>query len=250
MTNIVTRRVYPRPPIVEAVINFGFAEEVDGQDLSAALEAALGSQYPGAPQQQEVVEVSTKIRPDSLDTSARRLPRTKFLRSADGLRLLGCGAKALSVHVLAPYPGWERFLEQAQEALCALPSIVRDKGLASVGVRYIDRIILPAGVRFSDFLTVMPPCPEGMPNHLSGFHTATQTLDPSDGTIATLTLASAGTSEASLPTVVWDLVLQRNRNPRWELGDTAWLAVLEDLHIRSRSIFEASITDSTRELFQ
>lgn len=251
MTNTVTRRVYPRPPIVEAVINFGFADEVDGQDLSAALEAVLGSQYLGTPQQQELVEVSAKIRPDSLDTSARRFPRTKFLRSTDGLRLLGCSAKALSVHVLAPYPGWERFLEQAREALYALPSIIRDKGLSSVGVRYIDRIVLPStNVNFAEFLTVMPPCPEGMPNQLSAFHLATQTLDPADGTEATLTIASAGLSETNQPALVYDLTVRRNASPRWELTDTAWLTALEELHVRLRGIFEASITDSTRKLFQ
>lgn len=245
------RRIYPRPPIVEAVIDFRLSPAVLRGDLLEALKSALGSRYGGTDQDQDLIEVTAALRPGEISTSARRQAHVTFLRSVDGLRLIGCGDGMLSVHVLAPYPGWESFIEQAEEAITALPKAAANEPLRSVAVRYIDRISLPAeGLGFEDFLTIMPPRHHPMPAALVGFHVTTHSKDP-DETVATLTLASAPRAPGKDPAVIFDLTLLRVGEPLCESFQTAaWRAIVDDLHVRQREIFEASITDRARSLFQ
>jgi len=222
------RRIYPKPPIVEAVIELQFAGSVAGSLIVDALADRLRDKY-------------------SVDRE-RREPQRMFLRSRDGLRVLGCGEDSLSIHVLAPYPGWESFMEQTREAVLALPSEARD--LSSVAVRYIDRIAMPStNVSINDFFTIMPPSPEGMPPQLAGFRVATQMVDPGERLIANLTLASAPADEDGCPVVIYDLGVQRIGQPLCSLQSSEWISIAEALHQRQREIFEASITDRARELF-
>jgi uncharacterized protein (TIGR04255 family) len=246
----LTRRIYPRPPIVEAVIDLRFAGTVQGEQLADAIADKLGALYPANRTRQDRLEVAAAIDPDSVSASARRRPHLTFLSSADGLRRLGCGPGVLSVHVLAPYPGWERLLEQAREATGALPEAVREQPLEAIAVRYIDRIALPSvDVAFHEFITVMPPRPAGMPEMLAGFHVATQTVDPRDGTVALLTVASAPPEADGRAALIYDLNLQRAGVPLGTIRDEAWVTIVEELHQRQRAIFEDSITDKARELF-
>jgi uncharacterized protein (TIGR04255 family) len=224
---------------------------MSGGQLADSLGGRLGALYPGDRGRQDRVEVAAAVEPESVSASASRRPHLTFLRSTDGLRLIGCGQGILSVHVLAPYPGWESFIEQAREAVNAMPESVRGTPVEMIAVRYIDRFALPsAGVAFNDFLTVMPAKPVGMPELLKGFHVALQTMDPKDGTIAILTVASAPSADDGHPAVIYDLNLQRQGTPICSMADNAWLSIVEDLHVRQRAIFEASITDKARELFQ
>ncbi|MBI4814772.1 MAG: TIGR04255 family protein [Deltaproteobacteria bacterium] len=245
------RRNYPRPPIVEAVIDFRFAPTNSRTALLEALRSALGARYRGTDEQQELIELSAAVRPDTIATSAKRAVHVTFLRSDDSLRLIGCGDGMLSIHVLEPYPGWESFIEQADEAIGVLPETVANQPLRSVAVRYIDRIKLSDhGPSMEDILTIMPPRPEPMPKLLSGFHVTTHSRDP-DGTLATLTLASAPREPGSDPSVVFDLTLLRAGEPLCgPFRSGAWRAIVDELHVRQREIFEASITDRARSLFQ
>jgi len=103
----MTRRSYPNPPIVEAVIDLRFVADVSGEALLAALGTALADRYPAERRRQDRLELSAALLPDAVSTTARRSPHVTFLRSNDGARLIGCGSRMMSVHALAPYPGWE-----------------------------------------------------------------------------------------------------------------------------------------------
>jgi uncharacterized protein (TIGR04255 family) len=244
----MARQVYPRPPIVEAMIEFRFAVAVPREFLFETLRSSLATRYP-AEARQDRLDVSIKT--DGGEPSAVRAPHLAFLRSNDGLRALGCGEQTLSVHVLAPYPGWESFIEQVEEALGALPEEASAGGLTAVGVRYIDTITLPGAAKsIGDYLTIMPQRPEGLPSALSAFHFATQTVDEEDGTVARLTLAAGPPTPEGAPVVIYDLSLRREGAALCGLRDAGWRPIVEALHQRQRDVFEASITDRMREMFQ
>ena len=99
-------RVYPRPPIVEAVIEFRFAEAQPLNEMLDAMGARLQATYSGKPHDQFRTETKFSISPDGPKAEATTVKVRTFLKSADGSRLVGCGDTTLSVHVLAPYPGW------------------------------------------------------------------------------------------------------------------------------------------------
>jgi uncharacterized protein (TIGR04255 family) len=175
-----------------------------------------------------------------------------FLTSEDGLRVVGCGDGVLSVHVLAPYPGWAMLLEQATEAIRAATPLLSETGLQQIAVRYIDRIALPAGegISFSDYVTVVPSKPNAMPESLLGFQYVTHSVDPDDGTVASMMLASAPSGEDGRPSAIFDLTVWRQVPPLTGVDEVGWRPIVEALHQRQRDIFEDSITDKLRETFQ
>ncbi|WP_428265088.1 TIGR04255 family protein [Haliangium sp.] len=245
------RRSYAKPPIVEALVELRFVHDVSGDALMDTLSARLADSYSGERKQQELVTFSAAVDAHSVAASARRAPHITFLQSDDGLRLIGCRTQTISVHTLAPYPGWESFFAQVEEAVEALPGDLRAGGLSTISVRYIDRITLPVGDgSYLDFLTIMPTRPEPLPSVLSGFHFVTQANDPDDGTQALLTLASGPPTPTGEPVLVYDLLLQRTGEPLCSFDGREWQSIVEELHERQRGIFEASITDRTRELFE
>ncbi len=244
-------RSYPKPPIVEAVVEFHLGESIARRPLLDELGTRLAERYAGDRQQQDRLEVSAKFQADVVSTSAQRLPHVGFLRSQDGLRLIGCTEHSMSVHVLAPYPGWGSFIEQVEESIGALPDVARKTALAGLSVRYIDRIMLAAEVpAIEAYLTVMPRRPEPLPGSLTGFHFVTQTSDAKDGTTALLTVASAPASGSGGPSVILDLLLKYEGTTPIRLDDNTWRPIVEDLHQRQREAFEACITDKARALFQ
>ena len=246
------RRTYPRPPITEAVIDFRFPVTVTGDQLLGAVRGALGDRYRGEVKQQELLQLQASFGQAGVTAAARTSIHLTLLTSEDGLRLVGCGDGMLSVHVLAPYPGWEVFIEQAGSVVDAVGSLVAVSGFTQIAVRYIDRITLPVGdgVSFNDLLTVFPVKPSGMPENIMGFQHITQSKDPIDGTAASMVLASAPPDAAGGPVAYFDLTVWRQGSPVAQVGDGEWQRVVEDLHQRQRDIFEDSITDKLRETFQ
>lgn len=243
------RRIYPRPPIVEAIIELRYGGEVAAEVVVDSLRGALGDTYTGEPKKQERLQFEAQLSGDTFQSSTKKLPDLTFLRTSDGLRQIGVEPGGMTVHVLAPYPGWERFIEQATAAVHALPEVVRSGPITALGVRYIDRIALPDS-NAQRFLKVMPYRPNAMPAELAAFHVVTQTRDPEDGTFAMLTIASGPPEANGKPSLIYDLNLRRAGDHVCSFENDAWIPIIEKLHKRQRAIFEDSITDDLRELFQ
>lgn len=248
----MTLRVYPRPPITEAVIVFRFSAEVTGSQLLNAVQEALGDQYAGPRRSQELRPLPDAGSPSRVAMPARSAVGLTFLTSEDGLRVVGCGDGMLSVHVLAPYPGWAMLLEQATVAFRATAPLLSKTNLQQIAVRYIDRITLPAGegISFNDYVTAVPSKPNAMPENLLGFQYVTHSVDPTDGTVASMVLASAPSGEDGRPAAIFDLTVWRQVPPLAGVDEAGWLPIVESLHQRQRDIFEDSITDKLRETFQ
>ncbi len=244
------RTIYPRPPIVEAVVEFNFAESFSQKVLLDALGPKLEGSYSGRKEQTRV-DAAITVNAELVATETRKSTPVVFLTSADGLRLVGCANGALSVHVLAPYPGWESFFERVLEAVDSVPVALARAKLTQVAVRYIDRIVLPRGeVRLEDYLEVLPRRPALLPESLSAIHSVTQWLDSTDGTSALLTVAAIPpNSKEGSKEVVYDLLLQRG-GELGTLAESGWRQVVDALHTRQREIFEDSITEKAKELFK
>lgn len=242
------RRIYPRPPIVEAVIELRFEGGVDWTpEVQACLHDRLRGEYPGTARASQQIELQASMSSDGVATSARATLRAMLFPSADGRRLVGLGKGLISVHVLAPYPGWEDFSAQASASVSAYLAEVKPDALASAAVRYIDRVKLPANVGpLAEYFVGLPPRPAAMPNQLLAFHVVVQSADP-DGTVALHTLSSAPPEQDGGPVVLYDLNLVHPFAP--PISIDAWREEVERLHDRQREIFEDSITSKTRELF-
>ncbi len=243
---------YARDPIVEAAVELQFLPgRAWSGDVAQALAAAFRAEYPA--KQQPRLQINVEIGTQGEVATQRLHQHRLFFPSEDGKALVGVGENFLSVHVLAPYPGWDRFRPRVARALETFRPIARPGPLALVGIRYIDQIGIPNEPEqgITSYFPCMSARPESMPNMLDGFHNVMQASDAEQNYRAVLRLASlpTPTPDGRLQ-VLYDLNLVRPLNPAASTSTEAVLEHFDFLHARQRKIFEDSISERTRSLFQ
>lgn len=140
-------RKYRTPPIIEALceLQFNLPDSPSSHHLTVIgkMQDALGAEYSGNPGEQ-------RLRSITLTADPSPVPQTDtlfrvHLPTADQKRLLAIGPDALSVNILKPYTSWEDdFRPRIKAALDAYWRIARPLSVKQIGVRYINRIIVPA----------------------------------------------------------------------------------------------------------
>lgn len=207
----------------------------------------LRNAYAGPPQRRNQLQLQAHVQGDAIATASRMSLHQLMLPSTDGKAIVGVGENLLSVHVLAPYPGWAAFLPRVRETMAIYRELARPEGLLLVGVRYIDQIVVPADANLVEYFPCLPSRPESMPGLIDGFHVLTQARDAKDNFTAVLTMASVPSRDGRLA-VLYDLNVVRVFERPVALDDLQQHA--DFLHARQRRIFEDSITESTRRLFE
>ncbi len=149
---MVRHRRYRNPPIEEALCEFRFRP---GQDWDLTLPGRLHDEirdaYPGKPRQQNVVEAAQQIPMDQPPRLMLRKGLAKVqLFNEDGTRMVAIGQDVLSVHMFRPYQdsatlasGWDEFRPRLESALDAYWRVAKPVGAHRVGIRFINRIVVP-----------------------------------------------------------------------------------------------------------
>ena len=244
------RRSYRNPPVEEALVEFRF---VPGPGWDPTLpgklhqHAAIKSGYAGKPRTQKIVEAALET---GRDQPSQMTLRESFSRvqlvNENGTRLISLGPDVLSINVLRPYKGWIEFRQRIETALQAYAEVAGPGGVSRVGVRYINKINLPdQEIELKTWFWCGPPTVPELPGKIAGFMSRVEFLYP-DAVKLLLTQASIDAPEGP-PAFLLDL------DVLWESGETrspdAIMAVVDDLHARVGSAFEALITDAAREIF-
>lgn len=241
---------YRAPPITEALVELRFqgSRPWDTQ-LLAAMHTRFVAEYGGASRQTGQLQLAAHLAGDAVLTHGQMNMDMVLLPTADGRAVVGLGADRLSVHVVEPYPGWTSFRPRIAAALEAWREVAAPTGVLAVSVRYIDRIKIPAGGgSLQDYFPLLPRRPEAAPAQMQAFHVVTQSYDPELDYSAVLTMASA-LPEGEKLVMLYDLnVLRVRQDPG--IGLDVVMDQVDFLHDRQKLIFEASITNKTRELFQ
>ena len=212
-------------------------------------------EYTGKPQEQRVVQVELESQggePSNL-RYGEGLGRV-LLATKDDKRRIGVGQDILSVHILRPYQdtnaygnaGWEEFRPRILQALDAYWSVAEPVGVCRIGLRYINKIVIPKGrENIQDYLKYAFPTITELPKKMNGFVSRTEfsyedevrlvlsqftTLSPTNHTELILDLDVIWKTEG---TVVRDKALEK----------------IDDLRDRERAAFEAVITNQAREIF-
>jgi uncharacterized protein (TIGR04255 family) len=162
---------YKNPPIVEAVCELRFElEAVPDQSVIEAIFEALKSKFPEKkkPTQQQIqFELNIKEKKEEFKHSSH--PFDQFF-SADGKDLVQINKGVISIHRLRPYQSWEVFSETIRLVLETYRKSVRIKSLQRIGLRYINRIEIPAATfNEEDYFHWRPTTPDGIPKDVSSF---------------------------------------------------------------------------------
>lgn len=237
--------VYPKAPVVEAVIDIQVRLGEGGDECVTRLSEELGGRFP---QKNEMHLVEMELRPDG--TSVQRNAIGWRLTNVKGDRVLQVRRQGFTYSHMSPYTHWSVFSGEARSLWAEFVQSCSPDLITRVAVRYINRLKLPRGpVKLEDYLAVYPMLPsvyepvQGLLLQVQGRHEA---IDPFCKSV--VTIASEQSSEPAFQPMLLDIdvsvekELKPTENECWNL--------LERLRVRKNELFEAAITSKLRETFK
>ena len=245
-------RPYPNPPIQEALVVFQFQPVEQGGwnwTVPGRLWMHMNEVYDGEPRSEHVVTVNAQQQARQMAAAAAGGVGRVFLTRKDQSGLVGIAPNQLSVHVLRPYPGWKEFRPRIERVLSEYPEVHADALVSRVGLRYVNRIDIPAGnIEMSQWFTASPGLPPGLEQTMAGLMSKVDTVFD-DGARMSITLAAVPSADESVASFLLDLDMHMALGEPVPL-DADLRGRIDALHAREGDAFEAMITDETRGLFQ
>ena len=243
----------PSAPIIEAIVDIDcdLPPMLDLQSLREAAGDALRDLYPKFRQQLIQEHVVTKDGDAPPEMRVSQVHGAMQFRTEDEKQLIQFRPNGFSFNRLAPYGslddylpeielGWRIFLQLAQ------PVMVR-----KVGIRMINRIMLPMDggkLDFGHFLTVTPRLPDtGSPLGFLGFLDQQMALDSDTGNRANIIKTTELPQGDQLPLILDIDVFHSSETPPAD-----WQAIrdhLDSLRSLKNRIFRNTLTPQCLNLF-
>lgn len=241
----MARMKYRRDPIAEALCEFRFAGGATWEQGSqTALHEALRDAYPMTPEVHKLLSAQLKFSEGGPElTQSDSTDRMKFSDGAG--RVAFAGQDVLSVHVLAPYPGWEELRGAIESAYGAYRRVLSPTGLLRIGVRYINRFDAAVDVSPDQLLSCAP---RGRNDERSALAAHTHRNEYLLLSGETLVVSSASAVDTGVRSLVLDLDVIR----AWPRADGPMddaMAVVDRLHEIEGEEFERVITERARGMF-
>ena len=236
---------YRKPPITEAVIDFGvnLPSEIGVTQLQS-LSSNLSSEFPDS---KEIVETDFvfSVGAENKDSGSKTTKTGFRLQSADKRWVIQARLTRFTLSLLHSYEDWDSFRGRARSYWPYYRDVAQPKNISRVGVRYINRIDVPRSELIKDYLKDVP----GIPNELTGgedhFFLQLKKELPDISSTLVLNYATVGPTDPETKSIILDIDIHREGewNPN---DDNAW-TFLDQLRDRKNKIFETCITDKFRE---
>lgn len=240
-------RKYKNPPLVEAVCEFRLTPDTPWDLTIPGLFYEKVKETFTQREQRIVEEVEVTQGPQGLQQQIRTTERI-VLFTKDKKMLVQLGPRLLVVDVLKPYPTWQGFKPRIEMAWEGLQDIVDVRGLQRIGLRYINRIELPAqDVELAAFFDFYPFIGKRLPQNMVSFIAGGEFPYAEGRDRCRVQLAPAPDSSKEKRAFMLDIDYFLARPRAVEVSDV--LGWVEEAHGRVEEIFEGCITDRLRELF-
>lgn len=250
------RRVYEKPPIIEALCEFYFSSNQPWDwTIPGLIYAKVGSEFPTKRQFNPLqVELRAETKGTSVQNVVGSVDRMQFL-SQDESALIQVGPDFMSVHHLKPYSNWETFKQMISRSLMVYQQVASPQKITRIALRYINRIEIPEKmidpeqrIELGDFLLAAPSVPKDVPQV---FSTWVQRVEiPFKHANGLLALQSGSIHEEGQRDVAFLLDLAfLALQPELVRLDSA-MEWVERAHEEIESTFESCITPNTRRLFK
>lgn len=241
------RRHYARPPITEAVLELRFDDPLSGRDMER-IRDRFKSMYPVIEQMQEIDVVfdASKVEPKVRAAGFK-------MSDKDAVDILMLKSISIGTIRLAPYENWERLSGRAKENWELFTKVVGRKKVNRIGSRFINRIDIPDEMLkarklselFRTGIRIAPEIGGGLDNFAFNINTV------HNATGAKLTIQSIIVRP---PPLLEHTSVVLDTDASWEADiplrvDEMW-AKADILRNAKNDVFESSITDQLRELFQ
>lgn len=235
---------YAQPSIIEALCEFVFVPGAPWDfTVFGNFANALGGRLPTR-EQVQVMAVNVRSVADGIEMV--REPRLRFLDDAR-TRLAQVGTNWLSANVLPPYPHWPSFRAFILESLEAYIKAASPSKIERMTLRYIDGITPPIQDKFQlgDWVQAGSPyIPSALRDSSKDALSRLQKQTVGGAEVVSVVLQPDPQGRLSImldtEVVLHDLELEPNTIGRR----------LDELHGRVVDIFEACISDNTRQILQ
>lgn len=236
---------YKRPPITEAVIELRLEQPLPGAEVQKLLQRFKG-EYEFS---EDFVAYGVQV-----DLAARRANFEEQssgykLWSADRADVLLVTSAHMSCSRLAPYVGWDTFRARAEDHWRIWKRVTGYRKISRIGVRFINRIDVPAArgeeVRISEYLRVRPEAPAV--RRMVSY--AMQISAPLEEDNCRLVINSSLVPSPLVDhlSMILDIDVSCEGEPP-QKDDEIW-ALIGRIRVHKNQIFEESVTDKARELF-
>ncbi|MDI9616551.1 MAG: TIGR04255 family protein [Methanothrix sp.] len=238
---------YAAPPIVEAVCEFRLTPDTTWDLVVPGLfyEKVKGT-FPKR-EQRIVQQIDLTPGPTGLQQQIRTSERILFF-TEDMKKIAQIGPRLLVINVLKPYPSWDGFKPLIEIGWSSLKDVAEIRGIERIGLRYINRVELPAqNVDLSKYFEFYPFVGRRLPQQMISFLTGAEFSYADDRDHCRVQLAPApGAEGKSIFMLDIDYFLTRPRGI--EIADAIdWV---EEAHKRVEEIFEGCISNTLREMFK
>lgn len=237
---------YSHAPITEALIDLR-VELPAGVTLStlADLHSGIKADYPI--RQELLIFQGQMTGGASVGASASQTQTGYIFLSSDRKQIFKSRLDGFTFSRLAPYDRWNTFRDEAQQLWRIYQSATNLKLITRLTVRYINRLDLPLPLGdLKDYLQTVPEVSPDLPQGLIGYFMQLQIPQEDLGGMLVLNQALIPPPLPDVVSILLDIDLFRET----DLPDdeAALWDILEQLHTRTDQVFEACITDRTREL--
>ena len=247
---MVTPKHYPKAPITEAIIDLRVRPRADLKlEQLKSLRNGEELAYPkleGIYEAVGTLEVQVGV---SASASAQQNQTGFKFASEDGKYVWQTRINGFTFSRLAPYEDWEQFRDEARRLWALYRQRVAPIETCRLAVRYINRVDLPSGpVDLKDYFRTSPEVSPDLPQELAGFFMQVRIPQMDLGAQVLINQTIIPPAREGVVSVVLDIDVFRDENVAKD--EAAIWEFFEQLHDRKNEVFEACITDRSRELFQ
>lgn len=238
---------YGKPPIVEAVLEFQFENEIAFERVQKAV-AKFGGSYPASDTEYEI-----QGNFDLVGNKSSMVHKSIGIKlsSNDRSKVIIARVRSIGFAELAPYSGWKTFCKQAQANWAVWRKSVGPQRISRVGLRYINRIDIPheaEGYVPSDYVTMYPMKPAIGLNRIDFYTMQVQLPLGVDNLHITINTATAPSPLPRASSILLDLDLYTTVDiPMRE--DHLW-EMVDRMREQKNAAFDACITEASKKLFR
>ncbi len=235
---------YTKAPILESLIHIGIhPPEGISSSVIAHMHQHIDEKYPGC---EEIQRTELKFGPGLPESSQAQVVGYKY-SSSDGKQILQAQTDSFTFSRLAPYVGWEKLRDESQRLWVFYQELVAPVAVTQLAVRYINRLDLPLPIRdIRDYLRTYPEISSDMPINLGSYLMQIQMPYPEQQATVILNQSLLEPNVPDCISIQLDIAVASGQ----VFENEDYWAELEKLRTVKNEMFEACITNRTRELLR
>ncbi len=240
------RAPYTKAPITEALIDIRVALP-DGTTVADLARVNIGEEM-GYPHRRNRFAVEGQIAiGEQVGTAARQTHIGYDFVSDDERQIAQVRSDGFTFSRLAPYDRWETFRAEANRLWKLYRDVANPINVTRVAVRYINRLDLPVPMDdFKDYLRTVPEVSPDLPQELNGLLMQLAIPQEDIGALVLLNEALIPPPNADTASILLDISLSRELETSVD-EEELW-NLLDQFRERKNKVFEACITERTRDL--